>query len=226
MLRGKSGAAVGLTDRRRSRIRATEDVTRHRGVRTEESPMDPRPFDHPSRCLRLALALGAVLAAAPAAVGAPGVFDFREHGAAGDGKTADTDAINRAVAACAGARGGQGRFPPGRYLSGTVRLRSKVAFYLEAGATLIGSPALDAYERFTPPAGTPESKFRPEWHRALLLGIDVEDVAIEGLGTIDGNRVFDREGEDAKIEAPFGGPDCSAAILVGGGRQRRIAACR
>jgi hypothetical protein len=130
------------------------------------------------------------------AAAVPGVYDVRDYGATGDGKTADTEAINKAIAACAEAGGGQVRFPPGRYLSGTVRLRSKVTLYLDAGATLIGTDDLTAYDRFTPPTGTPEAKFRPEWHRALVLGVGVEDVAIEGQGTIDGNRVRDPQGEE------------------------------
>lgn len=137
-----------------------------------------------------------IFLAARMAAGAPGVFDVREHGAAGDGTTLDTPAINRAVAACGRAGGGQVRFPPGRYLSGTIRLESRVALFLDAGATLVGSPDPDAYDRYTPPAGTPEARFRPEWHRALVLGVGVEDVAIVGAGTIDGNRVFDPKGEE------------------------------
>jgi polygalacturonase len=46
------------------------------------------------------------------------VFNVREYGAAGDGKTLDTAAINKAVEKCAQAGGGQVRFGPGRYLSG------------------------------------------------------------------------------------------------------------
>jgi len=55
----------------------------------------------------------------------PGVFDVRAYGAVGEGKTLDTDAINRAIEACVKAGGGQVLLPPGEYLSGTVMLRSR-----------------------------------------------------------------------------------------------------
>ena len=61
---------------------------------------------------------------APLGAAASGTFNVRDHGAAGDGKTLDTAAINKAVAACAAAGGGQVLFPPGVYLSGTVHLTS------------------------------------------------------------------------------------------------------
>jgi Right handed beta helix region len=127
---------------------------------------------------------------------APGIYDVRDHGARGDGTTIDTAAINRAVAACAGAGGGQVRFPPGRYLSGTVRLQSKVRLHLDAGATLVGTPTLADYEHFSPPAGVFEATFKPSWHRALVLGVGVDQVAIEGDGAIDGNKVRDPNGEE------------------------------
>jgi hypothetical protein len=41
----------------------------------------------------------------------------------------------------------------------------------------------------------PEAKWG-KWHRGLLVGEDVEDVAITGLGTIDGAKVFDPTGEE------------------------------
>lgn len=146
--------------------------------------------------LGLALALTALLLPTRPVAAGSGVFDVREHGAKGDGTTPDTAAINRAVEACGEAGGGVVRFPAGRYLSGTVRLRSRVTLHLEAGATLVGTTELSAYERFTPPEGMPEANFNPNWHRALVLGVGVEDVAIVGEGTIDGNKVHDPRGEE------------------------------
>lgn len=125
----------------------------------------------------------------------PGLFSVRDHGAAGDGKTLDTAAIQKAIEACAAAGGGQVRFPPGAYLSGTVYLKSKVTLYLDAGATLVGTKDLARYRQFSPPAGTFEARLGA-WHRALILGEGVEDVAIAGPGRIDGNKVFDPKGEE------------------------------
>ena len=41
-----------------------------------------------------------------------GIFDVRRYGAIGDGKTLDTDAVNRAIEAAATAGGGTVVFPP------------------------------------------------------------------------------------------------------------------
>lgn len=67
--------------------------------------------------------------------------------------------------------------PPGEYTSGQLRLRSGVRLYLEAGATLFAS--LDG-RQFDPP---PKS--------ALLIGEDLEDIALEGRGTIDGQASYE-----------------------------------
>lgn len=127
---------------------------------------------------------------------APGVFEVREFGAKADGKTSDTVAINKAVEACASSGGGQVLLSPGKYVAGTIHLQSDVTFHLAPGAVLIGTTNLEEYVCFKPPAGTPEAKFRPEWHRAMILAVNATNVTISGSGIIDGNRVFDARGEE------------------------------
>ena len=128
------------------------------------------------------------------------VFDVRARGAAGDGVTLDTPAIQAALDSAAAAGGGQVRFPPGRYLSGTIHLRSKVTLFLDAGATLVGTTNLNQYQQPILPDFMPEARWG-KWHRGLIVGQDVEDVTILGPGTIDGNRVFDPTGEE-KMRGP------------------------
>jgi hypothetical protein len=132
---------------------------------------------------------------AGSANGGTQAFDVRQYGAAGDGKTLDTVAINKAVEACAQAGGGQVRFSPGRYLSATVHLKSHVLLFLESGAVLVGSPDPNSYQYPTLPEFMPEAKWG-KWHRALILGDGVEDIGIAGGGVIDGNKVFDPKGEE------------------------------
>jgi polygalacturonase len=143
----------------------------------------------------LILALALLAAARTAIAAEAGVFNVRDYGAAGDGKTLDTAALNKAVTACAEAGGGQVRFPPGRYLSATVHLKSRVTLYLEAGARLVGAKDPNLYQHPTPPAFMPEAKWG-KWHRALILADGAEDVEIAGAGVIDGNKVFDPTGEE------------------------------
>lgn len=132
-------------------------------------------------------------------------FDVRQFGARGDGRALDTAAINRAVDACAAAGGGIVRLGPGRYLSGTVRLKSHVTLALDAEAILVGTADLDQYLHFQP-SGEPESRWL-RWHRALVLADAAEDVSIVGPGTIDGANVFDPKGEE-KMRGPH-------AVLLG-----------
>ncbi|HZL36415.1 MAG TPA: glycosyl hydrolase family 28 protein [Tepidisphaeraceae bacterium] len=128
-------------------------------------------------------------------VGGSSTFNVREHGALGDGKTLDTAALNKTIDACNRAGGGVVLVPAGDYLTGTVHLKSNVMLNLEAGAQLIGTPDLSQYQNFTPPGSTPLAS-RLHWHRALILGEGVENVAIVGRGIINGNKVFDPHGEE------------------------------
>ena len=124
-----------------------------------------------------------------------GVFNIRDYGAIGDGKALDTSAIQKAIDACSAEGGGQVLFPPGRYLSGTIHFKNHVTLFLEAGATLVGTTALNKYQQPTIPAFMPEARWG-KWHRALILGNGVKDITICGQGVIDGNKVFDPTGEE------------------------------
>ena len=123
------------------------------------------------------------------------LFNIRDFGAKGDGATLDTAAINQAIEAGAKSAGGQVLFPPGRYLSGTVHLKSHVTLYFEAGATLVGTTNLDQYLQPAVPSFMAEARWG-KWHRGLIVGENVEDVTIAGPGIIDGNKVFDPTGEE------------------------------
>src|SRR4051812_28996761 len=101
-------------------------------------------------------------------------FNVCDYGAKGDGKTLATNALNKAIEACAGAGGGQVLIPPGKYLTGTVHLRSNVTILLETDAELIGTRDLSKYEMFTPPKGNPLAAM-PNWHRALILADGAEN---------------------------------------------------
>ena len=66
-------------------------------------------------------------------------LDFRDFGARGDGVTKDTAAIQHAIDAAERRGGGTVEVPPGRYLSGTIHLKSNVTLYLDNGATILAS---------------------------------------------------------------------------------------
>jgi hypothetical protein len=144
-------------------------------------------------------------------------LDVRDFGAKGDGSTKDTKAIQAAIDKAAAA-GGTVTIPPGRYVSGTIHLRSNLTLRIEGGATLVFSPDDEDFDPFEPlpyhmaaqpKKQEPQVSFvahtllerrrlsaPPAWddtettyfHYALLSGDGVHDVNIEGPGAIDGNR--------------------------------------
>jgi len=137
-------------------------------------------------------------------------FTPRDFGAAVDGITLDTAAIQAAIDAAAAVRGSV-YFSPGRYLSGTLYLRSNLHLEFAAGAVLLGGVDKTDYERLPEPED--EALLRSEyfWY-ALLLGHDLENVFITGRGTIDGNGVilsenlaehYPRMGPQRKVDERF-----------------------
>jgi polygalacturonase len=145
-------------------------------------------------CLCLSLAMGSLPAAgsaAPANVSQtiPATYNVVESGARADGKAKDTPAIQKAIETCSERGGGIVYFPPGTYLAGSLHLRPRVALYLDHGATLkagTDQTDFDPYEElgFKNEADRETSFF----HYALIWAEDIEQVAILGTGTIDGNR--------------------------------------
>ena len=73
--------------------------------------------------------------------------DYRiiDAGAVGDGKTLNTAAIQSVIDRCASSGGGRVVVPPGVFITGTLRLRSRVTLHLENGAVLKGSDRLEDY---------------------------------------------------------------------------------
>lgn len=100
-------------------------------------------------------------------------------GAIPDGTTNNAAGIQSAIDECAAAGGGRVVVPAGTFCSGKIRLRSRVELHLEAGATLLCSPNIDHIH--------PEEGYCHGIESAFICAEDEEDVAITGLGTIDGN---------------------------------------
>jgi hypothetical protein len=107
----------------------------------------------------------------------PAVENVRDHGAKGDSTTLDTTAIQRAIDAAVAAGGGTVLLPAGRYLSGSIVLKSNVTLELAEGAVLLGSTNTSHYQRLN--------------FLALVLANGQQNVAIRGRGIIDGQgRTF------------------------------------
>ncbi|MCC6124290.1 MAG: glycoside hydrolase family 28 protein [Pirellulales bacterium] len=148
---------------------------------------------------RILLVLLACSLGLSTACAAEQIFDIRDQGAVPDGKTLCTAAIQKAIDRCADAGGGTVYLPPGIWLSGTIELRSGVALKLEAGCRLLGSPNLEDYPPRVSKVPTYTEKYTA---RSLIHAADVENVAICGRGTIDGNA--SKFPINGRLRRPFG----------------------
>jgi len=111
-------------------------------------------------------------------------INVKDYGARGDGVTLNTRSIQAAIEACSKAGGGTVYFPSGKYLSGTIYLKSFVSLLLEAGAILTGSKNITDY-----PATVSKIRSYTDNYteKSLVYGEGLEHIAIIGQGTIDGN---------------------------------------
>src|SRR6516165_8416532 len=64
-------------------------------------------------------------------------FNVAKYGTKGNGREKDTAAVQSAIDTCSQRGGGTVYFPPGKYLCGSLHLRSDIALYLDHGATII-----------------------------------------------------------------------------------------
>ncbi len=121
------------------------------------------------------------------------IFNVRDYGATGQRAEDAGPAIQKAIDACAAAGGGVVYLPPGEYTSGTLHLRSHVRFHLEAGATLFASKDAHGYD-------VKESNDSA----ALFYGIGLENISIEGRGTVDGQHEFIWMPQPENFERAYG----------------------
>ena len=118
------------------------------------------------------------------------LFDVRDHGARGDGRAIDSDAINRAIAAASAAGGGTVLLPPGRYLCFSIRLASDITLLLAEGAVIEAADPDRHPGRYDPAEEGPEELYQDfghsHWHNSLIWAVGARNVAILGPGRIEG----------------------------------------
>jgi polygalacturonase len=170
------------------------------------------PFNHARRELLKLGGIGLAASAAPAAFAAtqhgaqsaeephglrPSFFDIRVYGAKGDGKNYDTNALNKAIEACADAGGGTVYVPAGTYLCYSIHLRSNVELYLAQGSVIVaaetpaeGASSGPATGYDLPEPNTAWDAYQDyghnHWHNSLIWGEDLHDLSISGPGLIWG----------------------------------------
>lgn len=106
-----------------------------------------------------------------------------EFGADITGTQSSTCAIQSAIDRCSEVGGGTVLFPNGKYLTGTIVIKSNVTLLFEVSAVLLGSPDLNDYSR-----DVHYQRYYGETHTdgCLIFSQDAQNIAIEGKGMIDG----------------------------------------
>jgi Glycosyl hydrolases family 28 len=102
-------------------------------------------------------------------------LNISDFGAKGDGLTLNTKAIQAAIERAAKQGGGVVSIPAGRFLSGTLFLKTNIELHLSPGAVLLGSTNLADYD---------------STHRHLMLAENADNVALTGTGKVDGQGYF------------------------------------
>ena len=101
------------------------------------------------------------------------IYNITSFGAKPDGKTLNTQAIQKAIDECFKRGGGTVLVPPGTFLTGSISLKSHVSLYLSKNAILLASGNIADYS--------------PDKEKLSVVLIDqVEDVSVTGEGIING----------------------------------------
>jgi len=115
-------------------------------------------------------------------------YNIMDYGANNDIRWNSTMGVQKAIDRCAADGGGRVVVPAGEFRIGTIVLKSNVNLHLEQGAVLYGSTDLNDYRKMK----SSYVSLRTQTETIQLIYADsVENVVIDGYGTIDGQgRTF------------------------------------
>jgi len=113
------------------------------------------------------------------------IFDVRDFGAVGNGKTMNTAAIQRAIDYCNASGGGTVFVGGGIFMSGTLVLKDHVTLWVDAGTILRGSQEKTDY----PALRVSLPSFRQKEDFQFIFAEKKKNITITGGGIIDGNAI-------------------------------------
>lgn len=114
------------------------------------------------------------------------VFNITDFGAVPDGVTLCSRAFEEAIKAASERGGGTVYVPAGRYLTGTIYLRSNITLDLDAGAVILFSNDVKDYSVVASRWEGVERKV----YSSCIYGENLENIAITGRGLLDGQGAF------------------------------------
>lgn len=117
-----------------------------------------------------------------------------DFGAVGDGVTDCSEAFAAAIKQLKKQGGGHLLVPDGKWLTGPIKLISNFDLHLADNATIVFSPNKELYVQ---PSDTLRDGSKKCY--ALIHGSKLENVAITGRGTIDGQGIFWRPVKQKKV---------------------------
>ncbi len=117
-------------------------------------------------------------------------YQVSMFGIKSDGVTLNTRSIQRAVDFISEQGGGKLIFYVGRYLTGSIELKSNVTLQIEEGAVLVSVPSIYDYKQI-------------DGKSALILGDGLQNIGISGKGLIEGNEVKLKANAEKQIENGF-----------------------
>ena len=126
----------------------------------------------------------------PALPTIPGrTFSLTDFGAVGDGKTLNTEAFKKAIAAVDKAGGGRLVVPQGVFRTLPFKLCSNLDLHLDAGAVIQAPDTFEALGLPDPATLKSQEEVAVRVHvpDPLISGRNLHDVALTGTGTIDGS---------------------------------------
>lgn len=123
------------------------------------------------------------------------IYDVRNFGATGDGKTIDSPAIDRAIVEASAHAGDTVYLPEGKYNCYSIHLKSDITLMLHREATILAAAPVGELG-YDLPEFNKDSIYQDfghsHWHNSLIWGEDLHDVTLCGEGLIDGTGVLTR----------------------------------
>ena len=123
------------------------------------------------------------------------------YGAIGNGRTDNTTAFQKAIAACNAAGGGHVVVPAGTYVTGAIYLKSNVDLHLNTGATLMFSGDASKY----PLVLTRYEGLECMNHSPMIYAYGESNIALTGSGILDasGTATWNKGSNRAGILEPL-----------------------